>query len=109
MLKSIATLFLIPLVFLTAYCWVAGLTCSVYWYRKTWKSIKAGADPKAEAHWFDRYVFGRFAILSSPQLLTERGLKARAKTLAAMKMLGVGAALIAVTVPFAYFVGVAES
>ncbi len=103
-LDTLAALFLIATIFAAAYCWIFGLARSVYWYRQTWKSLRPDANPKSNARLFDKLIFGRFAILSSPIALTETGLEARIKTIAAMKMFGVGIALVVVAVAFDYFV-----
>jgi hypothetical protein len=103
-LDVLAPIFLIAAILVAAYCWIFGAARSVYWYRQTWKAIRPGADPKATATLLDKMIFGRFAVLSSPEVLTDTGLEARAKTIAAMKMLGLGVALVVLVLGFDYFV-----
>ena len=100
----LAAIFLIAAILAAAYCWIFGAARSVYWYRQTWKAIRPGANLKSSSTLRDKLIFGRFAVLSSPEVLTDSGLEARAKTIAAMKMLGVGVALVVVAVGFDYFV-----
>ena len=100
----LAAIFLIAAILAAAYCWIFGAARAVYWYRQTWKAIKPGNNFKSSSALLDRLIFGRFAVLSSPEMLTESGLEARAKTIAAMKMLGIGVALVVVAVGFDYFV-----
>jgi hypothetical protein len=67
-----------------------------------WKSRLPDADSMQKASLLDRYFFGRFAILSRPQVLTDEGREARKKTIAGMKMLGLGVVLVIVAVPLGY-------
>ena len=103
-LDVLALILLTAAILAAAYCWIFGAARSVYWYRQMWKAIRPDADPKATATLIDKIVFGRFAVLSSPEALTDTGLEARAKTSAAMTMLGFGVALVVLVLGVDYFV-----
>ncbi len=103
-LDALPVLFLVAMILAAAYCWIFGLARNVYWYRQMWKSIRPGASLKLNANLLDRLIFGRFAILNNPNALTDEGLNARDKTVAAMKVFGAGVVLIAISLLFDYFV-----
>ena len=95
---TIGAITIVVLILLAAYCWIVGLVRAVYWYRRTRKEIKPGSSVRSDLHWFDRYLFGYFAILSNPDALTAEGLAARRRTLSALQLLGFGALLVILVV-----------
>lgn len=108
-LRMIGALLVVGLLLAAAYCWVFGTIRAVRWYRRTWKQKRSDADCESSPHWFDRFLFGHFAILSNPEALTEDGLVARGKTIAAFRTLGIGVLLVVIVVLIEAYIGIVET
>ena len=108
-LRMISAFLVIGLLIAAAYCWIFGTIRVVRWYRRTWKQKKPGVDYRSKLHWLDRFLFGHFAILSNPEALTEDGLVARGKTIAAFKTLGTGVLLVVIVILIDVNFGIVEN
>ena len=108
-LRMLGALSIVGLLLAAAYCWIFGIIRAVRWYRRTWKQKRSELECESSPNWLDRFLFGRFAILSNPEVLTEDGLVARGKTIAAFKTLGVGVLLVVIVVLIEAYVGVVET
>ncbi len=98
--NTISVLIMAGVILAAVYYFVSGLLMSIYWFRQTRLNMTPGQEKLRKAVWYDKVFFGRFAVLSVPEALTEKGLIARQKTLNGIRKFGIGLFLIALGIVY---------